>query len=442
MQSWFFLEDQNNVLMRYAGDISQNVETLDEISEVQTTRDWLFQVRASNLKPEEVVCLIGDIPELGSWIPEKCKVLAKSDGDLWSIHMKIPSNTIVRYRYFIGVIVETNKQVIVRSWETNMRARKIKPDQLQEENLEVDNLGTYNGLTRVDKGWLINGTIIQLMLCKEPFKLWRPRFENRKLHIKVTPVSLIKPNQIATKPDTMDESLSNDRPDDYPQYSYTDVANLKSKDASFKTQGQFGHKFRVGDVIIFQSYILNPATTALLIDIYVYSSKAIDDEPPYHAGFCYILPSVFQSSTGNIILPLTSTKQRPLGELRLEYLVINPLPNFKCDMRLSFARYWKKTKHGLNIGHRGSGSSFKKEEQESATIRENTIASLKTAVNHGADYVEFDVQLSKDFVPVIYHDYHVCIAMSKKKNLAEIDMYQIPIKDLTLDQLRMLKVSG
>lgn len=31
----------------------------------------------------------------------------------------------------------------------------------------------------------------------------------------------------------------------------------------------------------------------------------------------------------------------------------------------------------------------------------------------GADYVEFDVQLSRDMIPVIYHDFHVAITYRK-----------------------------
>lgn len=77
-----------------------------------------------------------------------------------------------------------------------------------------------------------------------------------------------------------------------------------------------------------------------------------------------------------------------------------------------------------------------------ADVRENTIASLKAAASHGADFVEFDVQLSKDLVPVLYHDYYVCISMKKKNNGQgdDSDMLQIPMKDLTLDQLHLLKV--
>ena len=75
-----------------------------------------------------------------------------------------------------------------------------------------------------------------------------------------------------------------------------------------------------------------------------------------------------------------------------------------------------------------------------AEVRENTIASLAQAARHGADFVEFDVQLSRDLVPVIYHDFHVCISMKRKSTKGETDLLTLPVKDLTLEQLHLLKV--
>lgn len=75
-----------------------------------------------------------------------------------------------------------------------------------------------------------------------------------------------------------------------------------------------------------------------------------------------------------------------------------------------------------------------------AEVRENTIASLKKAASFGADFVEFDVQLSKDLVPVIYHDFHVCISMKRKNDTNEMEMLELPVKELTLEQLHLLKV--
>lgn len=56
--------------------------------------------------------------------------------------------------------------------------------------------------------------------------------------------------------------------------------------------------------------------------------------------------------------------------------------------------------------------------------------------------VEFDVQLSKDQLPVIYHDFGVYVSLKRKlpQNTTSNDMLQLPMADLTLEQLRNLKV--
>lgn len=119
------------------------------------------------------------------------------------------------------------------------------------------------------------------------------------------------------------------------------------------------------------------------------------------------------------------------------FLQITSLPPGKCDLSRSYARYWNNKFTGLDVGHRGSGTSFKA--NDGNVIRENTIASLRKAAEHGADMVEFDVQLSKDLVPVIYHDFYVYVSLRKKAN-GEMDMLELAMKDLTLSQLKDLKV--
>ena len=62
----------------------------------------------------------------------------------------------------------------------------------------------------------------------------------------------------------------------------------------------------------------------------------------------------------------------------------------------------------------------------SLQLGENTIQSFIAAANLGASYVEFDVQLTKDHVPVIYHDFLV--------SETGIDA---PVHTLTLEQVSM-----
>lgn len=51
----------------------------------------------------------------------------------------------------------------------------------------------------------------------------------------------------------------------------------------------------------------------------------------------------------------------------------------------------------LIIGHRGSAG----------TKAENTIASLREALNVGVDVIEFDVRITKDRKPVLAHEFHM-----------------------------------
>ena len=85
-------------------------------------------------------------------------------------------------------------------------------------------------------------------------------------------------------------------------------------------------------------------------------------------------------------------------------------------------------------------SCFIRRPEVCANIRENTIASLKQAMEHGADFVEFDIQLSKDMVPIIYHDFHVGIALRKKDVIDDHHLLTVPLKDLEYAQLQQLKV--
>uniref|UniRef100_A0A914YYI7 GP-PDE domain-containing protein n=1 Tax=Panagrolaimus superbus TaxID=310955 RepID=A0A914YYI7_9BILA len=131
-------------------------------------------------------------------------------------------------------------------------------------------------------------------------------------------------------------------------------------------------------------------------------------------------------------LPLASSGL-PVGKIYLGYLFIRPVHNpetpFKMDV--SFIKHWKK-RTTLEVGHRGMGNSYTK----CAVARENSIHSLNKASERGADYVEFDVQLTKDKIPVIFHDFHVMVSVAKRS--PEKDVHQIAVKDLKLDQLRLL----
>ena len=69
------------------------------------------------------------------------------------------------------------------------------------------------------------------------------------------------------------------------------------------------------------------------------------------------------------------------------------------------------------------------------TINENTILSFNTAAKIGTQYVEFDVQLTKDKIPIVFHDFSIGVPTKQK------DTLKIPISSLTLRELQQLFVN-
>ena len=63
---------------------------------------------------------------------------------------------------------------------------------------------------------------------------------------------------------------------------------------------------------------------------------------------------------------------------------------------------------------------------------ENTLAALRSAFEHKADGVEFDVQLSKDLIPMVFHD----------RTLDRLVHIKACIDDLTLAELKNLRQSS
>lgn len=63
-------------------------------------------------------------------------------------------------------------------------------------------------------------------------------------------------------------------------------------------------------------------------------------------------------------------------------------------------------------------------------LDENTLAAFARALEVGADYIETDLQLSKDGVPVLFHD----------DNLIRVAGVDSPVYKLTLEELKALKL--
>ena len=93
-----------------------------------------------------------------------------------------------------------------------------------------------------------------------------------------------------------------------------------------------------------------------------------------------------------------------IGAVTFSVLVITPF-QLENPLTKPSPGIWEEKGPYPVVGHRGSGanSTLRTELQ----VGENTFQSFLTAVNRSACGVEFDVQLTKDYHPVIYHDFLV-----------------------------------
>ena len=108
---------------------------------------------------------------------------------------------------------------------------------------------------------------------------------------------------------------------------------------------------------------------------------------------------------GDVTVPIIAANTlEVIGSVNFNFLIITPFahPNMIITENQT---YWKSVASTMVIGHRGLGKN--EGARKSLQLGENTIQSFVAAANLGAQYVEFDVQLTKDHVPVIYHDFLV-----------------------------------
>lgn len=111
------------------------------------------------------------------------------------------------------------------------------------------------------------------------------------------------------------------------------------------------------------------------------------------------------SLQGDVSVPILGTKtMEVIGMVNFNFLIITPFKHENIIISESLT-YWKSLTSPMVIGHRGLGKNLAS--RKSLQLGENTIQSFIAAANLGATYVEFDVQLTKDHVPVIYHDFLV-----------------------------------
>lgn len=146
-----------------------------------------------------------------------------------------------------------------------------------------------------------------------------------------------------------------------------------------------------------------------------------------------------QKDVGEICCPFIDTKTfKIIGHFKALFLLVKPFNHADNNLRrVSRTLNWQQQSQMKSpdqksftkfIGHRGLGKSTSVTKNR-AFIEENSMLSFQRSAAVGVDYIEFDVQLTKDLQPVIFHDFVAKIRVDEKNTIT------IPVQDLTLKEL-------
>ncbi|XP_056284047.1 glycerophosphocholine phosphodiesterase GPCPD1 isoform X1 [Pseudoliparis swirei] len=420
------------------------------------TAQVTFIVRGET-SPGEVIAIVGGCEALGSWHYQNATIL-HYDGNTWTTTVSVPIGAVSKYRYLKGFFLQSKNstrgtdiwglsaggpcQVIVNMWETHQQPRMMSPT-ASHQTIDDGQFGIHNGVNCVDSGWLTCQTEIRLRLHHSrmpPVSITKKKYKRSRFRIKLTLEGLEEEEEDEDVEDGgVPGPVSVHKETTTLEISMISANGYKSR----HSQPECGYALEPSQWTEYSIHSMDPYNLELTFEFFEEDMSVHvvqGDGLPGYVGTACLLSSSFSESgrdQGVSTLPIMGRNSRQtIGKVRVDYLVITPIQGLQCDMSSSFTKYWKK-RSTLNVGHRGAGSTHAAKHQR---VRENTIASFKRAANHGAAYVEFDVHLSKDAVPIVYHDLTCCISTKKKNDKKSLELIEVPVKDLTFDQLQLLKL--
>ncbi|KAI8122604.1 hypothetical protein FF38_02586 [Lucilia cuprina] len=381
-----------------------------------------FTVSLGDEKLEEFekIALVGDAQLLGSWKANGAVIMNKTqEYGKWEASVWLNANSSLNYRYFVAAQDKRTGSIQVRRWESALQSRQLNLSSVAVTRSDIFGVTAAGSEKELQRGWLNSGHIVQFKLFRNPLQLNDSSASaQQRLRIKLTPVD----------PQWRTAIVPSAR-------AYSEYVRMEYGNSYLRSQPPHGVLYKDKDIIMFHTTVSDLQDVAYLLEIYV---EDIQTDVARVIGYQYIYPDSIKSTDGEILVTLLSpTWLNTVGTLKLQYVVINPLPDSVVNFRTSFTEYWRANWTALEAGHRGLGKSLK-ETTNAAPILENTVASMLAAAELGTDLVEFDVQLTKDLVPIIYHDFAILVCMESKTPTSKDDLTQVMIKDITYEQLKDL----
>ncbi|KAG0240812.1 phosphate system positive regulatory protein pho81 [Actinomortierella wolfii] len=224
-------------------------------------------------------------------------------------------------------------------------------------------------------------------------------------------------------------------------YGTAQISSLKLIISSRPDNGMIPHNviLPLGDereVFGFQVDSLEHFTVEF--DIYpTFGSKAI--------GRAVALPSMFnslESSVGRGTLPLFDAHLKVVGELSFEYSVIRPFEGVRLEVGGRVETYWKSTNSidssistattplvgtpsAMPLSASNSSGVLPHPGGTTSALVGNMIPSFITASSLSGEYIQLSIQMTRDFVPVVYAGWYL-----------PVDGFELALCDVTFQQFK------
>jgi glycerophosphocholine phosphodiesterase GPCPD1 len=340
--------------------------------------------------------------------------MERRNGDkttLWTVNMQIPeTGDDIRYRYFLGRRMSEGSPPLIHviKWESHTESRRRI---IGDESKETEEFGVMGNSIAISDGWIADPRLSEVR-----FTL----FQSSSLEISTPGPYKIALQSIDRKGNAGEIAI------DKWTAVFASVINdnIRRFGKKRRNNDTTGEMYTAKDLLSFR------VNTAVPIENMNFRFYVVDAKTNVVLGTGDTSAMRNERAQGAMSIEVIGTTTKAvIGKLNVEYLII--LPPSKtvqeyCTMAKTYARQLKRRGAALDIGHRGMGNSNVKMAME----RENTIQSLMSACEKGADFVEFDVQLTNDEIPVLFHDFQLCVEGEDDGVLCEI-----AFKDLKMEFL-------
>ncbi|XP_062139852.1 glycerophosphocholine phosphodiesterase GPCPD1 [Drosophila sulfurigaster albostrigata] len=459
MHRWFFANEREECVPKPPKeDVNAELKEAPKIEEKEPIyMDWPFCVMVRRqLQGNEVAAISGNCDELGNWDPKRFIEMERSakymdDGyetHKFTLTLRIPRHIDVEYRYLIVAIDAMRDVSMVRFWEVHNVPRIIRTCHNLLKNCDYFGQQYVEGdQHQVNRGWATDETYVQFKIFNAPF-IWGKQ-KPRVLHVYLQPMYELEPAlcalETAQNVRLTTESIFHRNPSletlQNTQLAHTEVVNLRYS-VKLHFQASSGARCGCDDMQLFHCSVYNFEQTFYRLDLYTFAYKSGYDEPPYHYGYGFIFRHQLLNSEGSLRIKFNcASTHRPLIELNVKYLIIRALPNIKCNLRVSYARYWRHGHEVLEIGHRGTGPTYRVDDH---VYRENTLLAFRRAFHNRADMIELDVMLTKDAQVIVNHDFVLKFAQNCEalldKTLDNTDVFVFPSE--SLNRLKLLAMGA